>query len=77
MTITGHTTRSVFDRYNINSERDLQQVASRNEEYRRAQRQALLDQENRYNSDTIATGAHETAPDEHMTVAKSLPGALQ
>ena len=33
MRISGHRTRSVFDRYNVTSEEDLRQAASRLEDY--------------------------------------------
>jgi len=43
MSISGHKTRSIFDRYNIVSDRDLQEAARKKQAYH--QKQAVAEQE--------------------------------
>jgi integrase len=43
MEISGHKTRSVFDRYDIISNEDITSVAQRTEEYLKARKEALKD----------------------------------
>ncbi len=52
MAISGHKTRSVFDRYNIVNERDLHEVASELERY-------IEEQQARHDNDSLRTVAQD------------------
>jgi hypothetical protein len=54
MMVSGHKTRSVFDRYNIASEQDLRLAAHKQEEYIRTQKDTV--------SGTVHDLGAETSP---------------
>jgi hypothetical protein len=57
MTITGHKTRSVFDRYDIVSERDLADAALKSQARREAARNEFGHKDGHNQSQTRAEGA--------------------
>jgi len=59
MTISGHKTRSVFDRYNIVNPEDLKQASSRTEAYLQAQNHGHnLGTIEEFRRNTIANGVN-------------------
>ena len=62
MAISGHKTRSVFDRYNIVSERDLREAANRLNGY-------LQDRESQRNGDNTVTLPEVGSPGKEQPAA--------